>query len=82
MSGEGDPFGPDLTQPARRIFCLHCNGSFRMDQMVYESRFGGEELWRCPNPKCDGAGLEYDLYTEPWWIEDPTEGRKGGQELR
>jgi hypothetical protein len=65
-SNTGDGFGPDLAHPDRAIFCLHCGGQFRMDEMVYESRFGERALWRCPNPKCDGAGLGYDLSTKPW----------------
>lgn len=68
-SNTGDGFGPDLTKPDQPIFCLHCDGEFRMDQMVHESRFGGEALWRCPNPKCDGAGLGFDLDRKPWWRE-------------
>ena len=68
-SNTGDGFGPDLANPDQPIFCLHCNGEFRMAEMVYESRFGGGPLWYCPNPKCDGAGLDIDLYTEPWWRE-------------
>jgi hypothetical protein len=40
-----------------------------MAEMVYEARFGGVALWYCPNPKCDGAGLGFDLSTEPWSSE-------------
>jgi hypothetical protein len=62
-----DPFAPDFSRPNERVFCLHCNGSFEMHEVVYEERFGGQALWRCPNPECSGAGLGFDLFTEPWW---------------
>lgn len=66
-----DPFAPDLEQPGRRIFCLHCDGAFRMGQVIYGVRFGGiEPLWWCPNKCCDGAGVGHDLFTEPWWCDE------------
>jgi hypothetical protein len=68
-SGPEDGFGPDLSKPDQAIFCLHCDREFRMDQMVYEARFGDRPLWRCPNPKCNGTGLGMDLYTQPGWRE-------------
>jgi hypothetical protein len=66
MNEERDPFGPDLSQPGRRIFCMHCGGGFFMEQMVHEVRFGSL-LWWCPNPECHGAGLGFDLHPVPWW---------------
>src|SRR5437764_1281303 len=34
-----DPFGPDQEHPEKRIFCLHCNGTFLMRQMVLRITF-------------------------------------------
>jgi hypothetical protein len=66
-----DPFGPDLTKPEQKIYCLHCNGEFTMAQMVYEQRLRSRQSkWYCPDPKCSGAGFGFDLWDEPWWRQD------------
>jgi hypothetical protein len=72
-SANNDPFSPDLTQPDLRVFCIHCGGTYRMDEIVYEARFGGSELWRCRNKHCHGAGYDFDIFLESEWLE----GQKG-----
>jgi len=48
------------------VQCLHCDEKF----MLSEAKFDGL-LW-CKNyPKCDGAGLKWDL-----WPTHPKEGEK------
>jgi hypothetical protein len=45
----------------RRLVCLRCDATFNEVEVVWESR-GGDYLWWCPDPKCGGAGIGFDLF--------------------
>jgi hypothetical protein len=55
-----DPFGPPGV--AVEAWCLHCNGRFDSDEMVWVVDGDGDGFWSCPLGKCDGAGFGVDVH--------------------
>jgi hypothetical protein len=43
------------------VRCYVCGEAYTSDRMVFEERFGEDELWRCPTDQCDGVGFGYDV---------------------
>jgi hypothetical protein len=59
-----DPFAakPDSTQ---RMECLHCGKSYPENEVRYGIKptvNAHEPYWWCPTPKCDGAGVGFDIH--------------------
>jgi hypothetical protein len=55
-----DQFKPDLTSD-REMRCLHCGKIFPEKSVIWAKRLD-LWLWWCPNPRCDGAGVGFDIY--------------------
>jgi hypothetical protein len=60
-----DPFAP-ARGGNRRMFCTHCGERFPEDKIQYRYKIGvtGQPLWWCPTPRCDGAGVGFDIHPE------------------
>lgn len=55
-----DPLGPlDPENAGKLLRCHHCELTVSADAMEYDPV---DELWCCPTPGCDGAGIGFDLF--------------------
>jgi hypothetical protein len=56
-----DPFGPAGRDQNQKLRCLHCEREFTVGDVKWEPSNWG--IWVCPSwPKCDGAGIGFDLH--------------------
>ena len=65
VKAKRDQFAPPAD--SIEIGCSHCGGVFQSRDMKYNkgNRYRtthGGPIWWCPNPKCDGAGIGFDLF--------------------
>ena len=56
---------------ADRLWCLHCERSFAVEDMRHEKEdvpgFGIRDLNLCAYPDCNAGGIGIDLFPKKWW---------------